>query len=38
MDLLAQVSVENDAASESLDGETLPATGTMVRISALTGF
>lgn len=33
MHLLAQVSVENDAAAESLYGETLPGTRKMLRIS-----
>lgn len=36
MDLLAQVSVENDAAAESLDGETLPGSRKTSSVSAST--
>lgn len=38
VDLLAQVSVQNDVAAESLNGETLPGTRNMMRFSASTVF
>lgn len=38
MDLLAQVSVQNDAAAESLYGETLPGTRKRTRFSPFTVF
>lgn len=38
VDLLTQVSVQNDAAAESLYGETLPGSRTMIRFTALTVF